>query len=278
MNKTLSILKIVLLSIISISLIIILILLLNKDIKFTGITLYEKTEAVYEKTFNDDFSDIKVDIVNNDVKIEESENNEVNIKVYDRKDAKPKAYIKDDTLYIANKKEIKIGFFTGINGGSRIVITVPKNKVYNLNVTGISSDVESLIDLKKVKISTKSGDISLKEVDDVNIKTISGDIDIEKINEIINSKTTSGDITISEANGELRMKGTSGDVTINKINLLSDSYIRVVSGDITIGKSNEVYFDTKAVVSGNVRIKKNYRKADIELKMKTTSGDITINN
>lgn len=278
MNKTMSIIKIVLLGIISLTLIFILVLLLNKDMKFSGITLYEKTELVYEKDFTQEIDNLKINTTNNDVRIEENDTSTINVKVYDRKGIKPEAYVEKSTLIINNKKESKIGIFTGINGSSKIIISVPKNKLYNLNVKGVSTDTDSLVDLKDVKISTKSGDTVLKNNENVSINAISGDIDVEKINKLISIKTTSGDTNIGEVNGKITLEATSGDVTIDKVNLLENSYIRVVSGDITIGKTNEIYLDTKAVVSGDIKINKNYRKADIELKMKTTSGDVRINN
>lgn len=276
MNSALNIVKIILLSIIAVALVLILIFLLNGKVNIKGFTLYEKTELVYEETYTENVENLKVLTTSNDVVIEEKETDSINVKVYDRKDAKPTSKIENNTLIIENKKEPSIGFSFGINGSAKIVITVPKNSTYNLDVEGTSSDIDSSINLKDVNISVTSGDISLKDSNNIAIKTTSGDVKLGSTNtSSINVK--SGDISIEEINNKLTLSATSGDVRIDKINLNSDSSISVVSGDVLIGKTNDIYINT-SVVSGDVKVKTNNRHAKNELKIKTTSGDITVNN
>lgn len=277
MNNTLNIVKIILLSVIAVALVIILILLLNGKFNIKGFTLYEKTELVYEETYTENVENLKVLTTSNDVVIEEKETDSINVKVYDRKDAKPTSKVENNTLIIENKKEGTIGFSFGINGSSKIVISVPKNKEYNLDIEGTSSDVYSLINLKDVTITTKSGDIDLKDSINTLIKTTSGDIKVENVSKSLNATATSGDITTGEIAGKLTLNTTSGDVSIKKLNLTNNSSIKVTSGDIVIGKTNDIYFDAH-VTSGDIKINNNSRKADVELKIKTTSGDITVNN
>ena len=163
MNSALNIVKIILLSIIAVALVLILIFLLNGKANIKGFTLYEKTELVYEETYNEEVNNLKVLTTSNDVIIEEKETDSINVKVYDRKDSKPTSRIEDNTLVIENKKESSIGFTFGILGNSRIVITVPKNSTYNLDIEGTSSDIDSSINLKNVDIKVVSGDVSLKD-------------------------------------------------------------------------------------------------------------------
>ena len=185
MNSALNIVKIVLLSIIAVALIGLLIVLLNGKIKIKGIDLYEKTELVYENTFTESISNLDIITTNNDIKIEEKEIENIEVKIYDKKDAKPTAEVKDNTLYIENKDEVRIGFSFGINGNSRIEITVPKGTTYNLKIDGTSSDVDSLINLKNVNIETKSGDVNLKNSIDTTINTTSGDITVGNRDDIL---------------------------------------------------------------------------------------------
>ena len=277
MNSTLNIVKIILLSVIAIALVLILIFLLNGKLNIKGFTLYEKTELIYEETFKEEINNLKIETTYNDVKIEEAEQDYINVKVYDRKDVKPKAYVENNTLNIVNKTDKKIGFSFGIMGNSKILITVPKNNTYNLNVEGTSSDIDSLINLKDVNILTKSGDINLKDSINTVIKTTSGDILVNNVSKSLEATATSGDIDIKEVNGKLVLNTISGDININKLNINSNSSIKVTSGDVTIGSTNDIYIDTK-VVSGDIKINKNNRHADYELKIKTTSGDITVRN
>lgn len=276
MSSALNIVKIILLSIIAVALVLILIFLLNGKMNIKGFVLHEKTELIYEEDFKEEVNNLKVLTTDNDVKIEEKDQDFINVKVYDRKDAKPKAYKEDDTLVIENKNDEKIGFSFGIMGNSKIVITVPRNSTYNLNVEGTSSDINSLINLKDVNISVVSGDINLKDSLDTIIKTTSGDVDLVSTNKVsINTK--SGDISINNINSKLTLEAISGDINIGKLNIDNNSSIKVTSGDVTIGKTNDIYFDT-SVVSGDVKINTNNRYAKNELKIKTTSGDITVNN
>ena len=276
MNSALNIIKIILLAFIAVALTIVLIVLLNGKIKIKGIDLYEKTELVYENTFTESISNLNIITTNNDVKIEEKEVEAIEVRIYDRKDAKPEAYVENNTLYINNKDEVRIGFSFGINGSSRIVITVPKNTTYNLDVEGTSSDIDSLINLKDVNINVVSGDINLKDSLDTVIKTTSGDVELGTTNKLsINTK--SGDVDINSVNSKLTIEVISGDININKVNLTKDSTIKTISGDVTIGTTNRIYVDAHTV-SGDIKVNTNDRKSDYELKINTTSGDIKVNN
>jgi len=294
MSSALNIIKIILLSIIAVALVGLLIVALNGKIKINGIDLVEKTELVYENTFSEPVENLNIVTTNNDVKIEEKETEGIEVKIYDRKDAKPTAEVKDNTLYIDNIDEVRIGFSFGINGNSRIEITVPKGTTYNLKVEGTSSDVDSLINLKEVNIDTKSGDINLKDsintiinttsgdilVGDTNkleITTTSGDIKTGNVKESIYAKATSGDFLLGDINGKLTLNTTSGDIKINSVNLTKDSSIKVISGDVVISKTNDIYIDAHAT-SGDIKVNTNNRKSDYELKINTTSGDIIVNN
>lgn len=276
MNNALNIVRVVLLSIIAIALIFILIVLLNGKVNIKGFTLYEKTELVYEENYNEEVNNLSIYTTGNDVIIEEKEQEAINVKVYDRKDTQPEVYVKDNTLVIKNKKDISIGISFGILGSSKIVITVPKNNTYNLKVEGTSSDTKSSINLKNVDIKVISGDVNLKDTLDTTIKNVSGDVELGSTNELSIS-TKSGDINVASVNSKLTIETISGDVNIANLLLDSDSSIKVTSGDVTIGKTNDIYINT-SVVSGDVKVNRNNRHAKNELSIKTTSGDIKVNN
>ena len=110
----------------------------------------------------------------------------------------------------------------------------------------------------QTKIKTTSGDTSVGEVTDLSIHTTSGDINVKKVNK------------------ELHIDLTSGDITIREANLSKDSSIKTVSGDVVIEKTNEIYVDAHAT-SGDIDIFNSDRKAQVELKINTTSGDIEVN-
>lgn len=278
MNSALNIVKIVLLSIIAVALVFIIIVLLGKNTNFNGFVINGKSKLIYENSFKEEIKNIEVYTTSNDVKIVENSEDEINVKVYDREENEAEVTVENGTLKVVNKQEgTFIGFFfLSINNNPKIVISVPKDKVYDLTVNGTSSDINSTLDLGNVNISTKSGDITLKNTKNITIKSTSGDIELGSIKNL-DLKTTSGDININKVDGKLSIATTSGDIKINELNLTSNSQIKAVSGDISIGKTNDIYVDT-SVVSGDVKIDTNNRHAKYELKIKTTSGDIRVRN
>lgn len=275
-NKTLGIIKISILGVIAVTLIMILVLIIGGH-KFDGIVVKGKNKLVYNQSFKEEIKNIKVSTVNNDVKIVESNDEQINVKIYDDKDTKPEVTVEDDTLIITNKEEKKkIGIFININNNSRIIISVPKNSIYNLKVEGTSSDIDSKLDLGDININTVSGDINLRNAKTVNVKTTSGDISLENTTGL-DAKTVSGDISVDKIDNTLEIGTTSGDVTIEEINLNTNSKIKTISGDVSIRRTNDIFIET-STSSGDVKINKNNRHAECELDVKTTSGDITIKN
>ena len=61
------------------------------------------------------------------------------------------------------------------------------------------------------------------------------------------------------------------------LELLDDSDITSISGDIEINKNLGAYIKTETL-SGEVNVENNDRYAKNELKIKTTSGDIEVEN
>ena len=277
MNSALNIVKIILLSIIAVALVFLIVILLGKNTSFKGFVINGKSKLIYDNTFTEEIKNIDVYTTSNDVKIIENEKNEINVKVYDREENEAEVSVENDTLKIVNKQESKfVGFFFSFNNNPKIVISIPKDKTYNLIVNGTSSDITSALNLGNVNISTKSGDIELKDAKDVMIKSVSGDIELGSIKNL-DLKTTSGDINIDKVDGKLSINTTSGDISVRGLNLTSNSSIKAISGDVTIGDTNDIYVDT-SVISGDVKVNNNNRHAKYELKIKTTSGDISVNN
>ena len=60
-------------------------------------------------------------------------------------------------------------------------------------------------------------------------------------------------------------------LTINK-----NSNLKASTGDVEVKKLNNVYIDADTS-TGDVNVKNNNRKSDVELKVRTSTGDIDIN-
>ena len=137
-----------------------------------------------------------------------------------------------------------------------------------------SGDI-NVINANNAILKSTSGDIKIDECSIGYISTTSGKIDIGQINEA-NLESTSGDIKVENIKEKCNIKTTSGKIKVNDSTINQNSGITSVSGDITIVNKDDIYYDTETV-SGDVKIEKNNnRKSDIELKLKTTSGNINI--
>lgn len=269
MNNSSNIFKLIILSIIAVCLVVITIMLLTNNFNFG----FKKAKLLYDESYVEEIKNININVKSSDVKINPVDSDKVNVKVYDTEDKDISINLKNDTLEIINNKS-RVGFFIFGGYSPKVIIEVPKNNKYNLNIHGTSSDVTVKSDMNNVKLEVTSGDISLQDANDVEIKVTSGDIMIGKVSNLLIS-STSGDIKLDKATKKVDIETTSGDIEIDELSLTQNSKIKARSGDITVDKVNDIYVEGKAK-SGDVDINKNNRHSDIELRIETTSGDIRV--
>lgn len=273
MNNSINILKIVILSMLTIILVSFLILLLNSDIKFNFKT--KPSKLVYNQNIVEQFNKIDIDTRSLDIKFLKSEDDTVNVKVYDKDDNDLSVKVENDTLKVSSQKKNVCMFFCFSNK-REVIISLPQRE-YDLLVNSTSGDITSKIDFNNLKIGSKSGDVTLQKVGNAEIKVTSGDIKVENANNLV-IDSTSGDLILGNIYDSVKLETTSGDIRIDNITLTSDSSIKVTSGDVKINNASEnIYFNTK-VKSGDVKISNNNRKAEYELSIRTTSGDIIVKN
>lgn len=220
-----------------------------------------KSKLIYDNEFElSEIKDFDIDVRSMDVKIVESENEKVRIKIY-APEEKAIDVEKDEDGNISIKQNRKVsnvcvGFC--FNQNTDITIYLPKEYDGKFNIKATSGDITSEVkNYLSYDINVTSGDVELKNVDSLTGKTTSGDVEIENIKSYIKYKTTSGDFEIDS-------------LTITK-----DSYIEATSGDVDIDETSNIYVNATAK-SGDIKIKNNDRHAEYELNIKTTSGDITV--
>ena len=269
MQKSITILKIILLIILISILLGVVVIFIKKDFNFD---FNSKTTLIYDKNIEEDFNTIDINSKSLDYNFVKADDKNVNVKVYDEEDSEIDIYVENNTLKIISDKEDYC--FLCFLGGRKVVISLPE-KEYDLVVNTASSDIKSSVNFKEVTVVSKSGDFKFNKVENSNMKITSGNLDIKEADNIsIISK--SGDIIIGKINDSLNIESTSGDIFINNLTITKDSYIKITSGDILINKSSDnIYYDTK-VTSGDVIIAKNNRHADYELKINTKSGDVLV--
>lgn len=271
-NNTLAVTRIILLSIIVLILTAILIILLVKpnDITFFGTN--EKASLVYDEDITVPINNIKINSISADIEIREVEQEQINMKIYSSKKEDVTYTTNNDTLEIKDNTNHSCIGFCNIESNN-IIITIPKESVFNIDIETISGDVNVESNLNTItNIKTTSGDIDIQDAKKSSLTSVSGDISVNKVGDL-KLKTTSGDIEIEEIAKSCDIKTISGEIDIEKVNLENNSKIETKSGDVEISKTDS-YIVTETT-SGETRTSNNNRYSKTELYIKTISGDIT---
>ena len=268
MDKTIKVLIIILLSILIVGSLGAFTMLFTKN---ADIEVY-KTSKVYDKEVEEEFNSINVDTDSLDIKIVKSNNEKTNVKIFDRNDKGISVEVENGTLNIVDDN---IHSFCFMCFGKREAIISLPEKEFDLVVESTSGDISSNLDLGNVTIVSTSGDIDLRNAKDLTIVVTSGDIEVKEVDNI-SITSTSGDVEIEKINSSLDIKTISGDIGINKLSIIKDSKIKVMSGDIVINNASEAIYVNAKATSGDIKIKDNNRRAESELKIEATSGDILV--
>lgn len=273
MNKTIKILLITILSLFVVILTLVMIKLLNqKEINFDIIT--KKSILIHEKEYIDNFNSISVDTKSTDIYVKKSTDNEIKVKIYGNEKDKADSYIEDEKLIITKKEKNTSCFGICIYKQNKIELYLPEKINSKLIIKTSSGDVKvkNFSDLDS-EITTTSGDIKISKLNSLNAYTTSGDIIINNANSL-NASVTSGDVTIDNISN-LNITTSSGDVVIKKFDIKSNSSIKTTSGDVLITSISDSYVDASSK-SGDIGINNSNRYSQNELKIRTTSGDITV--
>lgn len=232
-------------------------------------------KIIYNRIFSaTEITNININTTYQDIKVEESKTNDIELTVYGNNKKEVTITKMNNSLNI--KKQKYSNFSVGFRRvEDEIIIKIPKSYNKNIYINTISGDISitNFINLS-MNLESISGNIDIVSGNKTTISTRSGNISIKKVN-MLTSTTTSGDINIKSVNKSCRLKTTSGDIEIKNININTTSSINTVSGDIEIENIGPIYINTKTI-TGDVKIKKNNRFNPLELKIKTTSGNISV--
>lgn len=207
------------------------------------------------------------------------------------------SYQKGDTFYAGVKANIakKIGFFQFSSATPHIElkIKVPKN-LLSVEVQTASGDiVTKCIKGKNLQFGTKSGDISLLDVEEdmITVSAMSGDICVKNVNaaklevssksgdislnntiaDIASVHSVSGDVVGMELEGKkLQFGVTSGDIGLNQVQC-ENFGMQSVSGDVAARNVTGETIQTSSV-SGGIMIWGSAKKYHLS----TTSGEMVV--
>ncbi len=293
-NKSLIITLIILLSIICVFLILFMVGVINKNIKITKVfTSYKQSNnLVINKTYDNDFEELNIDMDSGDVYVKESKDNKVKVLVYGEKE-NSSIKVNENKLSIESREK-RCTFFCFNLTKTKIEVYLPYNYKNIINVNNNYGDIkigdflnanikiesscgDVLINgALNAKVNNDYGDISITKAKDINVKASAGDIKIGTSNNII-VKNSFGDVLIDNALSYINVEVDSGNVEIKNVNINKNSYIKNDYGDVEIDSTNDIYIDAKTDL-GDVDVNHNSRMSDITLKIKNDCGDIEVDN
>jgi len=247
-------------------------------------------------TFSESFSNIDIDLVNEDFILEVWNNNytEITIESSFDESKRPKINLSDNTLQIKapNRNNVRV-----LNSQDKVVVKIPENlgkKLNKVNIDVVSGAIlVSSIVSELTSASTVSGRISLDGCDFEELRTnsVSGNSNVTQssVQEII-SESISGQIRISsDISKNFECSAVSGDIIVetNKMPSLGGD-CETVSGSVKIylPENNGFVLDYQST-SGSItneftgsKMKKSgensYKSGGIDFDVETISGSISI--
>lgn len=233
-NKGVKIFLIVILTIIAVILMNIMVLkIMNKDLKISLFALGNKTEKIFENEYDiDGIKNINVDSFSSSVRVVEGNQDKIRVTAYGAKDEKISAAINGDSLDIKKDNQVLHIFMFFCWYREEIVVEMPKDFAGDIKVNTSSGNIE-VMDLENSNLSLEasSGNIRCGDMINGNIRTSSGNI-VAGSGRELDIKASSGSIKATKIE-----KGTantsSGSI---KIEELKEGEARASSGSIWVGK------------------------------------------
>lgn len=273
-NKRGTIIKITFLSILLLLLIALLLLgLLGPKYGFDYVQFFHfENKIVYENTFStEEFSSIKLDTTSSDIIVKNYEEQDIKVVIYDKNDKFIKVNTDNNQIHIYNKGEnFCIGFcYTK----KSIEIYLPNGNNMDVDIHSTSGNVKVNALLKDALVSTTSGNVEIEKTDYIQVESTSGNIKIGDSKKV-ELKATSGNIRVAKSNSG-NIKTTSGNIHMDIFEGIENSTISSNSGNVTIDSINDIYIVANTT-SGDIKLKDSNRFSEVELSIKTTSGNIKV--
>ncbi|GLZ00609.1 DUF4097 family beta strand repeat-containing protein [Actinoplanes sp. NBRC 103695] len=190
------------------------------------------------------------------------------------------------------------------SGKLHVVVRVPADSTLACHLA--SADLKATGRYAAAQVKIASGDVRLDDVTgDALIESASGDLTVGRVGGSLRGSSASGDLRIGDVNGDVSAESASGDITIRGAG--TGAAVKTASGDIEVGtlrageaRINSASGDVKVGVlagtgvwldvstaSGKTRNELSMggdapgatpesTGAQLELRIRTASGDITI--
>ena len=291
MNKTVNIIMIVLLSIITLAVTGFFIYLMTGNSFNWNFNFNYYSENLIESKEVDSVSEINVDAKNTNVLVEKNTDNKIVVELYsDSKNIEHKIEINNNVLYINFYDNEAFHF---LKRGDRVLIKLPENYEDKLNIKSTVGDVK-ITSFEKLSpnINLETGDVKAELLNELTVELTTGDVKVNTLNKIeckhsvgdvkidkvkdANIHSQTGDIKINEVTNSVDISLTTGDVKINTATINEDSYITTTTGDVKILNYSGAYVEATNSI-GDIKINGNDRRSEKTLKITKNIGDIKIN-
>lgn len=290
MNKTFSIILIVLLSILTIFVCAVFIYLMSGNSFNWNFNFDSYSENLIDSKEVLSVEEIKVDSKNTKISIEQSVDSKIIVEMYSDNKVDHSIKFENNVLDIHFYDNEIMRLFKKQN---RVIIKLPKDYENKVNINSTTGDIkfasfEKLSPnvvlgtgdihadrLNELNAVVTTGDIKINELNKISCKLTTGDVKLEKVNDAIIHSTT-GNIKIQELNNLADITLTTGDVKITKATINEDSNISLTTGDVKISSYSGAYVETSNNV-GDVKVNNNDRSAAKTLKISVRVGDIRVN-
>ena len=257
-NRTATIIKILILSVITLFVIYLFIYLMRGNSIFIN---NNKANTVEEMDINEfflDYDEININAKASNINIKSTYGETIKLS-YSGKIENLTTEDNNGVLRVIDKgSECK--FFCINNNSSRITLYVPYNY----------SD--------RIVINNNYGDVNIGNFQNANIEVNQkyGDVNISGIATArVDNKM--GDIVIDMIYDSFDLENNVGDIKIKNMTLLNNSYIDSNVGDIKIYTTNDININADTSL-GDVKVNRIHRESDVLLKIHNDVGDIKVYN
>ncbi|MBE4908349.1 DUF4097 family beta strand repeat protein [Bacillus luteolus] len=205
---------------------------------------------------------------------------------------------KGDRLEVSLDK-LDVMFYVGVTRVDLdLTVKLPEKIYQSILIEASSADVEMKdLQLGEVRTNVSSGDVTFENIttEELVLETSSGDIKLMNSKaDLFNLATSSGDVIIEDLTGDIRVNTTSGRISLENEEVSGNMDFTATSGDVDVrfkSKPNAISLDFKGSSGEGIvnvegfsfseksedRVVGQIGKASYELKVRTTSGDFTLN-
>ena len=290
MNKTVNIIIIILLSVITLAVTGFFIYLISGNSFNWNFNIDNYSENLIESKEVNTISGINVDAKNTDILVEKSIDNKIVVELYSENSVDHKIDINNNIMYVNFYDNVGFRLFRKKN---RVLIKLPENYDNELKIKSTTGDIKvasfenlsPVVNLgtgdfkadkiKNLDIELTTGDVKVNTLDTLNCKHSVGDVKIENA-DVVNVTSSTGDIKVTDVHNSVNITLTTGDVKITNATITEDSYITLTTGDVKITSCTGAYIEANNSV-GDIKVNNNDRKLEKTLKISGRVGDIKVN-